>query len=84
MCRGDSVIPESHVNIEKLDHSVSLDNVNILTSKNKKFEREVKEAIHIRIVAPSLNKDDGCFLLPAVWMNLLKARFWATQSQNCL
>ena len=38
--------------LNKLDHSVSLDNVNILTVENQKFERGMKEVIHIHITAP--------------------------------
>ena len=44
--------------------------------ESKKFERGVKEAICIRVVEPSLNKDEGCYLLPAVWTNLLRVRVW--------
>ena len=38
-----------HVNVDKLHHSVSLDNVNILTVENKKFERGMNEVIHIHV-----------------------------------
>ena len=53
---------------------MSLDIVKILTVDNRKFERGVKEAIYIRVMEPSLNKDGGHYLLPAVWTNLLRAR----------
>ena len=33
---------------------------------SKKFERGVKEAIHIGVAKLSLNKDGGRYLLPAV------------------
>ena len=49
----------------------------ILIVDNRKFERGIKEAIYIRVMEPSLNKDGGCFLLPAVWTNLLKSRVLA-------
>ena len=51
-----------------------LDMVKILTVDNRKLERGVKETIYIRVMEPSLNKDGGCYLLPALWTNLLKAR----------
>ena len=52
-----------------------MDMVKILIVENKTFERGVKEVIYIWVTKPSLNKD-GCFyLLPAMLMNLLRARF---------
>ena len=45
---------------------MSLDKVKILTVDNRKFERGVKEAIYIRVMEHSLNKDGGHFLLQAV------------------
>ena len=56
--------------IDKLDYSVILDNVNILTVENKKFERGAKEVIHINVTAPSLNKDSGNFLLSVLNFDL--------------
>ena len=70
-----------HVSIDKQEHSVSLDNINILKVENKRSEG-VKEAIHIGVAAPSLNNDGGCYLLPPVWTNLLRARVQAVQSQD--
>ena len=63
-----------HVNVDRPEHGVSLDKVKIWTVDNRKFKRVVKEHIYIRVVEPSLNKDGGRYLLPAVWTNLLKAR----------
>ena len=63
-----------HVHVDRPAHGVSLDKVKILTVENRKFERGVKEAIYIMVAKPSLNKDGGCYLLPAVWINLLRAR----------
>ena len=65
-----------HVHVDRPEHAVSMDKVKILTLDNRKFERGVKEAIYIRVMEPSLNKDGGCYLLPAVWTNLLKAMVW--------
>ena len=60
-----------HVHVDRPEHGVSLDKVKILTVDNRKFERGVKED---SVMEPSLNKDGGRFLLPAVYTNLLKAR----------
>ena len=60
------------VHVDRLEHGVSLDKVK--TVDYRTFERGVKEVIYIRVMEPSLNKDGGCYLLPAVWMNLLRAR----------
>ena len=69
---GNEVL--QHVHVDRPEHGVSLDKVKILTVDNRKFERGVKEAIYIRIMKSSLNKDGGHYLLPAVWTNLLRAR----------
>ena len=63
-----------HGYVDRLQHVVRLDKVKILTVDNRKFEGRVKEAIYIRVMEPSLKKDGGCYLLPAVWTNLLSAR----------
>ena len=56
---------------------MSLDKVKILTVDNRKFIRGVKEAIYIRVMEPSLNKDGVRYLLLTVWPNLLRARVHA-------
>ena len=55
-----------HVHVDRLEHGVNLDRVKILTVESKKFERGVKEAIYLKVAEPSLNKDCGHYLLPAV------------------
>ena len=62
-----------HVQVDRPEHGVSLDKVNILTVENSKFERVVKDAIYFRVAKTSLNKESGRYLLPAVWTNLLTA-----------
>ena len=62
-----------HGHVDRLEHGFSLDRVKILIADSKKFERGVKEAIYIRVAEPSLNKDGRCYLLSAVWTNLLRA-----------
>ena len=38
------------------------------------FERGVKEAIHIRALKLSLNRDGGRYNLPSIWNNIIKER----------
>ncbi len=40
----------------------------------KWFKRMAKEAIHIRVTHPFLNKDGGRYNLPSVWTNILNER----------
>ena len=63
-----------HVHVDKPKHGVSLDRVKILTVDINQLERGVKEAIYIRVAKPGLNKEGGHYILPAVWINLLRAR----------
>ena len=46
----------------------------ILEVEPRWYERGVKEAIHIRILNPSLNKDGGRHNLSPIWTNLLRSR----------
>ena len=46
----------------------------ILEVEPRWFERGVKEAIYIRTLCPSLNKDGGCHNLHPIWTNLLRNR----------
>ena len=57
-----------------LFHSITLDNTKILSVEPKWFERGVKEAIHIRALKPTLNRDGGrCNFFP-VCNNIIKKR----------
>ena len=51
-----------------------MESAKILAVDDRWFERGVKEAIHIRVAAPSLNKDGGRYNLPPIWNNILRAR----------
>ena len=42
--------------------------------EHKWFERGVKEAIHIRALNPSLNRDGERYNLPPIWNNIIKER----------
>ena len=61
-----------HIHLEQPDHSVELGNNEILTTESRWFERGVKEAIYIRALNPSLNRDGRRYNLPPVWDNIIK------------
>ena len=53
-----------HIHLEQPEHSVELDNTEILTTESRWFESGMKEAIYIRALNPSFNKDGGRYNLP--------------------
>ncbi len=59
-----------------LDHSISMDDTKHLEVELKWFERGVKEAMHIRVTQPSLNKEGGRYNLPSAWTNMRNERTW--------
>ena len=61
-----------HINCDHPDHSISLDNVNILEVEPKWIEGGVREDIQIRMNNATLNKDTGRYNLHPVWNNTLK------------
>ena len=56
-----------HIHVDHPQHSVQLENTEVFTTEPRWFERGVKEAIYIRALNPSLNRDGGRFNLPPVW-----------------
>ncbi|KAI8497357.1 hypothetical protein Bbelb_246630 [Branchiostoma belcheri] len=60
-----------HIHIESPGHSVSLDKVKILDTEPEFFARGIKEAIYIRALQPSLNRDGGRHRLSATYDPLL-------------
>ena len=63
-----------HIHTDQPEHTVELDNTEILTTEPRWFERGVKEAIYISALNPSLNWDGGRYNLPPVWDNIIKKR----------
>ncbi len=63
-----------HVHSDHPDHSISMDDTNILEVEPKWCELGVKEAIHIWVTHPFLNKDGRRYNLPSVWTNILNER----------
>ena len=70
-----------HLHQDQPGHNIDLKQTKVLAVEPKWFERGVKEAIHIRIEEPSLNKDGGRYCLPNLWTNLLKSR---VKRDHCL
>ena len=64
----------NHIHTDNPDHTITLENTEILAVEHKWFERGVKEAIHIRALKPSLNRDGGRYNLPPIWNNIIKER----------
>ena len=63
-----------HIHTDSLDHTITLENTKMVAMEHKWFERGVKEAIHIRALKPSLNRDGGRYNVPPIWNNIIKER----------
>ena len=63
-----------HIHTTEPGHSIDIANAEILEVEPRWFERGVKEAIHIRTLCPSLNKDGGSYNLSPIWTKLLRNR----------
>ena len=72
--RPSSTISEvsKHIHVDHPQHSVELENTEVLTTEPRWFERGVKEVIYIIALNPSLNRDGGRYNLPPVWDNNIK------------
>ena len=63
---------------------MELENIEVLTTEPRWFERGVKEAICIRAFNPSLNRDGGRYNLPPVWDNIKKRGRGLGPRHHCL
>ena len=63
-----------HIHTDSPNHTIMLENTKILSMEHKLFERGVKEAIYIRALKPSLNRDCRWHNLSPVWNNIIKER----------
>ena len=54
--------------------SVELENTEVLATEPRWFGRGVKEAIDIRTLNSSLNRDGGRYNLPPAWDNIIKKK----------
>ena len=52
-------------------HDLSLDNFSIVGREDNSLARKIKEAIFIRVIDPSLNRNIGKFQLPHIWDEVL-------------
>ena len=68
-----------HIHVNHPQHSVELENTEVLTTEPRWFERGVKEAIYIN---PSLNRDGGRYNLPLVWDNIIKKKVKADRPRK--
>ena len=60
-----------HIHTDCQGHTVHIEEAKILTVEPKWFQRGVKEAIYIRTLHPSLNRDGGRYNLPPVYNNMI-------------
>ncbi|KAI8505434.1 hypothetical protein Bbelb_166230 [Branchiostoma belcheri] len=60
-----------HIHIESPGHTVDLEGVRILDTEQDYFKRGIKEAIYIRALQPSLNRDGGRYRLQTTFDPLL-------------
>ena len=81
-CRPSSASSEvcRHIHQDFPNHSVSLDNTKILDREPRWFERGVKEAVHIRSIKPTLNKDGGRHQLPHIWDRLIDSHMGSSET----
>ena len=56
--------------MEKTGHKVTLDTAKILSRESRKQPRLIREAIHIHLQKPALNRDRG-LEIPAVTLDLM-------------
>ena len=63
-----------HIHVDHPQHSVELENTEVLTTEPRWFKKGVKAAIYIRALNPSLNRGGGRYNLPPVWDNIIKKR----------
>ena len=69
-----------YIHLEQPEHTMELDNADILTTESRWFERRVKEAIFIRALNTILNRDGGRNDLPPIWVNIIKKIMKAERS----
>ena len=71
-----------HIHTDQPEHTVELDNTEILTTEPRWFEQGVKEVIYIRALNLSLSRDGGRYNLPPVWDNITKKRMKAERPRR--
>ena len=52
-------------------HNVTIDNFSIVEREDQNLIRTIKEALHIRVNDPSLNRNIGKYHLPHIWDEVL-------------
>ena len=67
---GKSEVAE-HIHLESPGHQIDFSDAKVLDRDPRYFERGVREAIYIRAQRPTLNRNQGRFLLPTVWNRIV-------------
>ena len=60
-----------HLHVGSPGHQVDFKDAKVLDREPRWFERGVREAIYIRAQQPTLNRNQGRFLLPTVWNRIV-------------
>ena len=55
---------------KQMDHKITMDNVKVIGREDHFWNRKIREAMEIRALTPTLNKDTG-YDLPAIYSDLL-------------
>ena len=71
-----------HIHVDHPQHSVELENTEVLTTEPRWFKRGVKEALYIKALNSSLNRDGGRYNLPPVWDNIIKKKVKADRPRR--
>ncbi|XP_064635226.1 uncharacterized protein LOC135492606 [Lineus longissimus] len=63
-----------HIHTAEPGHNIDIENAKVFEVEPRWYERGVKEAIHIRTLQPTLNKDGGRHNRSPIWSNILRTR----------
>ena len=59
-----------HEHMSATGHRIEWNNVQVIDTEPNEHRRKTKEAIHIRLRKPAMNRDTGA-ILPAIYSSLL-------------
>ena len=62
-----------HIHIESPDHRVDFKDTKVLDRDQSWWERGIREAIYIRTLKPTLNRNEGRYTLPTVWNRVISS-----------
>ena len=70
------------IHVDHPQHSVEMENTEVLTTEHRWIERGVKEENIHRALSPNLIRDGGRYNLPPVWDNIIKKKVKADRSRR--